>query len=386
MNAMDTLNPNPACLVAEAVVEVLRRPTYALRAAGIALVVLAAALWLPNYRLIGAVFATPGVAFGTRLQLLASLAGGLAASLGVAGAITTATIPVLFGVDMAMIAYFIRQRRAAHARAASSPQAPGRRRKRRDRGRRCGLRLVSAAAAALFPRRRRRTGTAAARWGRARFPRHRAVAGFDLPHRPQARHRYGLCAAGRTPRKPAAQGEHTMNHAHRPPSGFRWRARTGLTLLGFLVIVGFSCSASSARACAGRNAVRTGGVVSAAALVRPLASRKGGPAMSTSAPAYGLWSLAILNSLVFIIFLQFRHAAADQAQLALVRRAVGVPRGAVHGNARLSADDLSALGLAAKPLSRCKLVPRTTPATCSRCCYGENRTRISARFTCRASC
>lgn len=116
MNAMDTPRPNPARLVAEALLEVLRRPAYALLAAGIAAAVLAAALWLPNYRLIGAVFATPGVTLGAKLRLLASLAGGLAASLGVAGAITTATIPVLFGVDVAMIAYFIRQRRAAQAR------------------------------------------------------------------------------------------------------------------------------------------------------------------------------------------------------------------------------------------------------------------------------
>lgn len=116
MNAMDTPNPNPARLVAEAVVAVLRRPAYALLAAGIALVVLAAALWLPNYRLIGAVFTTPGVTLGAKLQLLARLAGGLAASLGVGGAVTTATIPVLFGVDVAMIAYLIRQRRAAQAR------------------------------------------------------------------------------------------------------------------------------------------------------------------------------------------------------------------------------------------------------------------------------
>jgi hypothetical protein len=116
MTAMNASAPNPVRLVAEAVVEVLRRPAYALLAAGIALVVLAAALWLPNYRLIGAVFTTPGVPLGAKLQLLASLAGGLAGSLGVAGAVTTATLPVLFGVDVAMIAYFVRQRRTVHAR------------------------------------------------------------------------------------------------------------------------------------------------------------------------------------------------------------------------------------------------------------------------------
>lgn len=116
MTAWNASSANPVRLVAEAVVEVLRRPAYALLATGVAATVLAAALWLPNYRLIGAVFTTPGATLGAKWQLLASLAGGLVASLGVAGAITTVTIPVLFGVDVAMIAYFIRQRRAAQAR------------------------------------------------------------------------------------------------------------------------------------------------------------------------------------------------------------------------------------------------------------------------------
>lgn len=118
---MNTLTPNPTRLVAEAVVEVLRRPAYALLAVAIMLVVLGATLWLPNYRLLGAVFTTPGVTLATKLQLLASLFGGLAESYGAAGAATTATIPVLFGVDVAMIVYFIRRRaRLARGEIAAS--------------------------------------------------------------------------------------------------------------------------------------------------------------------------------------------------------------------------------------------------------------------------
>ncbi len=116
MNAMDTFSQNPVRVVIEAGREVLGRPAYLLLAAAIAIVVLAATLWLPNYRLLGAVFTTPGVTFGTKLQLLASLAGGLASNFGAVAAVTTATIPVLFGVDVAMIVYFARQRRARLAR------------------------------------------------------------------------------------------------------------------------------------------------------------------------------------------------------------------------------------------------------------------------------
>jgi hypothetical protein len=116
MNAMDAPKPNPGRLVLEAGREVLRRPAYLLLASAIALLVLAATLWLPNYRLIGAVFGTPGVVLATKLQLLASLVGGLASNYGAVAAVTTAAMPVLFGVDVAMIVYFARRRRARLAR------------------------------------------------------------------------------------------------------------------------------------------------------------------------------------------------------------------------------------------------------------------------------
>ena len=116
MNPMDMLEQNPARIVAEAGREVLGRPAYLLLAGAIAVLVLAATLWLPNYRLLGAVFTTPGVALATKLQLLASLAGGLASNFGVLAAMAAVIVPVLFGVDVAMIVYFAKQRRTRLAR------------------------------------------------------------------------------------------------------------------------------------------------------------------------------------------------------------------------------------------------------------------------------
>jgi hypothetical protein len=116
MNPRDTFRQNPAHLAAEAGREVLGRPAYLLLAATLALLVLAATLWLPNYRLIGAVFVTPGVALGAKLQLLASLAGGLVSNFGAPAAVPIVLVPVLFGVDVAMIVYFIRHQRARVAR------------------------------------------------------------------------------------------------------------------------------------------------------------------------------------------------------------------------------------------------------------------------------
>lgn len=116
MNPMDTLEQNPARLLIEAGREVLGRPAYLLLASAIVVLVLAATLWLPNYRLLDAVFTTPGVALATKLQLLASLVGGLASNFGAVAAVATVIVPVLFGVDVAMLVYFARQRHARLAR------------------------------------------------------------------------------------------------------------------------------------------------------------------------------------------------------------------------------------------------------------------------------
>ncbi|MHB1293001.1 MAG: hypothetical protein ACYCY5_12560 [Sulfuricella sp.] len=98
--------------IAEAAEEVFARTAYLGLAAAIALAAFVATLWFPNYKLIGAVFATPDVALDIKLQLLASLLGGIATNFGALAAFSAMAIPVLFGVDIAMIVYFLRQKRA----------------------------------------------------------------------------------------------------------------------------------------------------------------------------------------------------------------------------------------------------------------------------------
>lgn len=122
---MNGLPHNPARIVIEAGTEVLRHPAYLLLAGTIAVVTLAATLWVPNYRLLGAVFATPGVPTGTVLRLLASLFGGLASNYGIAAAFSLAAVPILFGVDIAMIVYFVKLRRARLARGELAASVGG---------------------------------------------------------------------------------------------------------------------------------------------------------------------------------------------------------------------------------------------------------------------
>ena len=111
--------------IVEAAKEVFVRPAYLGLAAAIALAVFVATLWLPNYKLIGAVFATPDVALDIKLQLLASLLGGLATSFDAVAAFSAVAVPLLFGVDIAMIVYFLREKRARLPRGEIAASAGG---------------------------------------------------------------------------------------------------------------------------------------------------------------------------------------------------------------------------------------------------------------------
>ena len=67
--------------------------------------------------------------------------------------------------------------------------------------------------------------------------------------------------------------------------------------------------------------------------------------MNAPSPAYGLWSLVIINSLVFIIF-SFSFAKPQSNRDWRSFSAFRLHRGVVHRDVRLSAHHLSAIGMA----------------------------------------
>ncbi len=107
------LPANPAKVIALAAREVFVRPPYLVLAVVLGLVTYASLAWLSNYRLVVAVLAASGVALGTKLQLLMQLFSGFAGSLDWGALFSAMSIPILFGIDIAMIAYFLRLRSAA---------------------------------------------------------------------------------------------------------------------------------------------------------------------------------------------------------------------------------------------------------------------------------
>lgn len=93
--------------------EVFGRLSYIFLAIGVSCVFFAFAVWLPNLRLIAHTLLQVGVAINTKLALLLNLLQGIGTNFTIFSAITTVIIAILFGINIAMIAYFVKKRRAA---------------------------------------------------------------------------------------------------------------------------------------------------------------------------------------------------------------------------------------------------------------------------------
>lgn len=92
--------------------EVFAHPVYIGMALLISLVGFVAELWLPNFSLLGAVFAAPEATLAIKMELLWSLIGGIFTNFNAVAAFSTLAVPLLFGIDIAMIVYFLCRRRA----------------------------------------------------------------------------------------------------------------------------------------------------------------------------------------------------------------------------------------------------------------------------------
>lgn len=85
---------------------------YASLALGTSLAVFAFAVWLPNIRLIASIIAHPGIPLSQKFDLPLNLLGSIATNFTPLSASYTIAIAVLFGINLAMIVYFLRRRAA----------------------------------------------------------------------------------------------------------------------------------------------------------------------------------------------------------------------------------------------------------------------------------
>lgn len=97
-------------MLSKALQEVFRKPTYAFIALLTSVVVFVFAVWFPNISLIVKIMGHPGVSFSQKLDLPISLLGSISTNFTLLSASYTIAIAILFGVNLAMVIYFLRRR------------------------------------------------------------------------------------------------------------------------------------------------------------------------------------------------------------------------------------------------------------------------------------
>ncbi len=97
-------------MVFQALQKVFRKPGYALLALIVSVAMFSFAVWFPNISLIVKIMDHPGIPFSQKLNLPISLLGSIVTNFTLFSASYTIVIAVLFGVDVAMVLYFLKRR------------------------------------------------------------------------------------------------------------------------------------------------------------------------------------------------------------------------------------------------------------------------------------
>lgn len=97
-------------MIIRALQKVFRNPRYALLAFVVSVGVFMLAVWLPNMKLIVSMMGHPGIPFTQKFDLPVSLLGSIVTNFTLLSASYTIAIALLFGMNVAMIAYFLRRK------------------------------------------------------------------------------------------------------------------------------------------------------------------------------------------------------------------------------------------------------------------------------------
>ncbi|PIR84038.1 hypothetical protein COU18_01370 [Candidatus Kaiserbacteria bacterium CG10_big_fil_rev_8_21_14_0_10_51_14] len=97
-------------MIAQALWIVFRKPPYALAALLVAAVAFAMAVWMPNLGLIAQVITDPSATLIQKVALPVTLLLSISTNFSVLSAPYTIAIPILFGVNVAMMIYYWKRR------------------------------------------------------------------------------------------------------------------------------------------------------------------------------------------------------------------------------------------------------------------------------------
>lgn len=91
--------------------EVFANTYYIALASTLALLAFVLAVWLPNLGLITEIFTTSSAPLAAKLKITVSLLGGIGTNFSTLSASYTIAIAILFGINIAMVVYFLKKRR-----------------------------------------------------------------------------------------------------------------------------------------------------------------------------------------------------------------------------------------------------------------------------------
>lgn len=107
-------------MIARTLVCVFREWSYSLIAITIAACIFVFATWLPNLGLVWQIVVSQSVPLLYKFEILASLVGSIATNFTIFSAVYMSAIAVLFGMNAAMIVYYMKQRRSTATRTGAA--------------------------------------------------------------------------------------------------------------------------------------------------------------------------------------------------------------------------------------------------------------------------
>jgi hypothetical protein len=107
-------------LVWLALKKVLARPGYIGLALGVALSVLALAIWLPNLSFIWRTIVSSSLAFGQKVSILGSSFGALQTNFSFVSRTLTISVALLFGINVSFLVFYLRHRMRLQRSAGTS--------------------------------------------------------------------------------------------------------------------------------------------------------------------------------------------------------------------------------------------------------------------------
>ena len=112
-------------MIAQALMCVFKEWTYIVIAVAVALVVFVFATWLANLGLIWKITVSPSVPLLDKAKILASLVGSIRTNFTVFSALNTIVIAVLFGLNAAMVTYYVKLQKRLSMQTGQATAAAG---------------------------------------------------------------------------------------------------------------------------------------------------------------------------------------------------------------------------------------------------------------------